>query len=493
MGQVYRARDTKLNRDVALKILPEAFALDGDRIARFRREAQVLAALNHPHIAQIHGLEEATGTQFLVLELVDGESLDKRIARGPLPVDEALGIAKQIAEALEAAHEKGIIHRDLKPANIALTREAQVKVLDFGLAKATDAASGSSADFANSPTITSPAMMTNIGVILGTAAYMSPEQAKGRPADKRSDVWAFGCVLFEMLTGRRPFDGDDVSNTLVAVLKTDPDWQVLPTTTPAGLRRLLSRCLKKDPKNRLQAIGDARVEIDELLSGVMEPSSTPIVPSGPVWRRVAIPATALLVGSLATGAVVWNAAPSMVVRPRVSRLQITSPSTAAITIGWGRDVALTPDGSRLVYVGANGTTLFVRPLDQLEETPLVSGGALGDPFVSPDGQWVGFFDGTLTLKKVPITGGPAMLVTRLNGPGFGATWTGDGMIIIGDPGGRSEARKRRRRYARGHHASRSDAGGSWSCVAGAAAGRPDGPVHCDRDVRWARRGFDCCG
>jgi serine/threonine-protein kinase len=432
MGEVYRSRDTKLNRDVALKILPDSFTHDPERVARFQREAQMLAALNHPHIAQIHGLDEANGTQFLVLELVDGVSLDTLIARGPIPVDDALAIANQIAEALEAAHEKGIIHRDLKPANIALTDDAQVKVLDFGLAKATDVASGTSAEFANSPTITSPAMMTNIGVILGTAAYMSPEQAKGRPADKRSDVWAFGCVLFEMLTGRRPFDGDDVSSTLASVLKTDPDWHVLPPTTPAGLRRLLSRCLKKDPKNRLQAIGDARVEIGELLSGVMEPGSTPIVTAGPLWRRVAIPATALLVGSLATGVVVWYAARSMVARPRVSRLQITSPSTAGITNGLGRDVALTPDGSRLVYVGANGATLFVRPLDQLEETTLVSGGAPGEPFVSPDGQWVGFFEGARTLKKVAITGGPAIEVTRLNSPGIGATWAGDGTIIVGD-------------------------------------------------------------
>src|SRR5262250_1713298 len=213
MGEVYRAKDTKLGRDVALKILPASFTNDPERVARFRREAQVLASLNHPHIAQIYGLEEANGTHFLVLELVDGESLDNRIARGRIPVDEALGIAKQIAEALEAAHEKGIIHRDLKPANIALTNDGQVKVLDFGLAKAVEATSGS-VDAMNSPTITSPVMMTGVGVILGTAAYMAPEQAKGRAADKRSDIWAFGCVLFEMLTGKRPFDGEDVTDVL---------------------------------------------------------------------------------------------------------------------------------------------------------------------------------------------------------------------------------------------------------------------------------------
>ena len=238
MGEVYRAKDTKLGRDVALKILPASFTNDPERVARFRREAQVLASLNHPHIAQIHGLEEVNGTQFLVLELVDGESLDKKIARGPIPVDEALGIAKRIAEALEAAHEKGIIHWDLKPANIALTNDGQVKVLDFGLAKAVES-TGGSVDAMNSPTITSPAMMTGVGVILGTAAYMSPEQAKGRAADKRSDVWAFGCVLYEMFSGRPAFRREDVNDTLAAVLTVEPDWSALPAALPGHARRVL--------------------------------------------------------------------------------------------------------------------------------------------------------------------------------------------------------------------------------------------------------------
>jgi serine/threonine-protein kinase len=436
MGEVYRAKDTKLGRDVALKILPASFTNDPERVARFRREAQVLASLNHPHIAQIHGLEEVNGSQFLVLELVDGESLDKRIARGPTPVDEAFGIAKQIAEALEAAHEKGIIHRDLKPANIAVTNDGSVKVLDFGLAKAVEAMSGS-VNAMNSPTITSPAMMTGVGVIVGTAAYMAPEQARGRSVDKRSDIWAFGCVLYEMLTGRRAFDGDDVSITLAAVLKTDPDWQVLPITTPAGLRRLLWRCLNKDPKNRLQAIGDARVEMGELLSGVTEPATaTPIMPAGPLWRRMVIPAGSGLTMGLAIAGLFWFTARSPVARPRVWRFQIAPPSTAALSINdLVRDVALTPDGSRLVYVGANGTTLFVRPLDQLEVTPLVIGGALHDPFVSPDGQWIGFFEGLNTLKKVAITGGPPMPVTTLLAGAWGATWAADGTIILGSSTG----------------------------------------------------------
>lgn len=262
MGEVYRATDTKLGREVALKILPATFTNDPERLARFRREAHVLASLNHPHIAQIYGLDEANGTQFLVLELVDGESLDKRIARGKLPGDEALAIAKQIADALEAAHEKGIVHRDLKPANIALTADGRVKVLDFGLAKAVETTSGS-IDAMSSPTITSPAMMTGIGVILGTAAYMSPEQAKGRVADKRSDIWAFGCVLYEMLTGLRAFPGEDVSDTLAAVLRGEPRWDALPGRLPSRIRTVLKRCLTRDRRLRFADISVVQFLLDD--------------------------------------------------------------------------------------------------------------------------------------------------------------------------------------------------------------------------------------
>src|SRR5687768_10116625 len=248
MGEVYRAKDTKLGREVAIKVLPSHFAADQERLARFQREAQVLASLNHPHIGAIHGLEETNGTQFLVLELVDGETLDKRIANGAIPVDEALPIAKQIAEALEAAHEKGIIHRDLKPSNVALTGDGQVKVLDFGLAKlaATEGAVAGPSSVSMSPTITSPALMTGVGTLLGTAAYMSPEQAKGREADKRSDIWAFGCVFYEMLTGTRAFAGDDIGDVLASVLAREPNWARLPSTLSPSLGLYIKRCLHKD-------------------------------------------------------------------------------------------------------------------------------------------------------------------------------------------------------------------------------------------------------
>src|SRR5262249_20795529 len=317
MGEVYRAKDTKLGRDIALKILPDTFTHDPERLARFRREAQVLASLNHPHIAQIYGLEEANGTQFLVLELVDGESLDKRIAPGRIPVDEALGIAKQIAEALEAAHEKGIIHRDLKPANIALTKDGQVKVLDFGLAKAVESTSGS-LDAMTSPTITSPAMMTGVGVILGTAAYMSPEQAKGRFADKRSDVWAFGCVLFEMLTGARAFEGEDVSDPLAAVLRGEPAWTRLPDDVPAAIRTLLQRCLAKDRRQRVADLSVARSVLVEAASlAVPQATPTPVVlaPAVSRWKSaLPVAATVLLTAAL-VGVGMWSVWPSRAVPP----------------------------------------------------------------------------------------------------------------------------------------------------------------------------------
>jgi serine/threonine-protein kinase len=435
MGQVYRARDTKLNRDVALKILPEAFALDGDRIARFRREAQVLAALNHPHIAQIYGLEEATATQFLVLELVDGESLDKRLARGRIPVDEALGIAKQMAEALEAAHDKGIIHRDLKPANVSLTSDGQAKVLDFGLAKTIEMANATSIGVASSPTITSPAM-TRVGVILGTAAYMAPEQAKGHAADKRSDIWAFGCVLFEMLTGERAFGGDDVSETLAMILQGQPDWNALPPSTPPNLRRLLNRCLDRDPRRRLQAIGEARVKVENLLEGVPEDV-------GPrhlaIWQRPLFWTVTCVACAAASAAAtsVWmsqrKAAPHSPVRLE-ARLGVDAP----LSTETGPGAVLSPDGSvvALVVQGVNGRQLHVRRLDQLRATPLAGTTDAISPFFSPDGQWIGFFANG-KLKKVSVTGGAS--VTLCDAPNERGAWWGDDGTIVFQPIGTAGA------------------------------------------------------
>jgi serine/threonine protein kinase len=293
MGEVYRARDTKLNRHVAIKVLLRAVANDPDRLARFSREAQLLAALNHPHIAQIHGLEDAGGLHALVMELVEGPTLADRIARGAIPIDEALPMATEIAEALEAAHEQGIIHRDLKPANIKVREDGTVKVLDFGLAKALDSTSGAAEDAMTSP---GPGVRaTEAGVILGTAAYMSPEQARGRPVDKRTDIWAFGCVLYEMLTGRPVFAGKTMSDLLAAVLTTDPDWTTLPEETPAPIRKLLRRCLEKDRKRRLDSAADARLEIDDVLAAPPGEASVVTRPRQ-TWQKWSIAAAVLIVG-----------------------------------------------------------------------------------------------------------------------------------------------------------------------------------------------------
>jgi len=434
MGEVYRAKDTKLGRDVALKILPASFTSDPERVARFRREAQVLASLNHPHIAQIYGLEEASGTQFLVLELVDGESLDKRIARGPIPVDEALGIAKQIAEALEAAHEKGIIHRDLKPANVALTKDGSVKVLDFGLAKAAEATSGASADAMNSPTITSPAMMTGVGVILGTAAYMSPEQAKGRAADKRSDIWAFGCVLYEMLTGNRAFDGDDVSDTLAAVLRGEPDWTGIPADVSLPVRTLVQGCLEKNRAVRPSDIAVARFVLThttKLTDTISPPHVLPPVPSA--LRRYVMP---MAVGVALTAAVAsiawWRFTPEVPGRA-VTRFAIALPEHQRLA-SRSQVLAISPDGSRVVYAANAPVQLYLRSMAEMEAHP-ISGTNLDvmSPFFSPDGQWIGFYsfqDGT--LKKIAVSGGAAVTICKSTPP-HGVAWDGD-WIVFADEG-----------------------------------------------------------
>jgi len=442
MGEVYRARDTKLQRDVALKILPESFALDPDRVARFAREAHVLAALNHPHIAAIYGLEDFRSggdppIKGLVMELVDGETLADRLRdRRALPLHEGVAIARQVADALQAAHDKGIVHRDLKPGNIALTRDDEVKVLDFGLAKYESGMEGHARDgeVANSPTMTFAA--TQAGVILGTAAYMSPEQAKGRAADKRSDIWAFGCVLFEMLTGRRAFEGNDASDILAGVLKSEPNWNALPPDLPASIRTLITRCLEKDRQHRIGDIAVARFLLDDPASSVPAAAAggQPAAPRPALWRRAAV-LGAVAIGAVAIGgAVVWLVTPRTA--PRVTRLAIAPPISATPIISGGdRDLAIAPDGTRVAYVGGNGGQMFVRALDSLDPTPLTGLGAPTGPFFSPDGQWVGFFNANSNLRKVAITGGPPVVLCNLAGAlSRGGTWGEDGTIVFATNG-----------------------------------------------------------
>jgi len=424
MGEVYRARDSKLNRDVALKVLPDQFALDPDRLARFRREAQVLASLNHPNIAGIYGLEDAGGFGALVLELVEGPTLADRIAQGSIPLDAALPIARQIAEALEAAHERGIIHRDLKPANIKVRPDGTVKVLDFGLAKALEPSHGP-ADVSQSPTITSPAM-TRMGVILGTAAYMSPEQAKGRAADKRSDVWAFGCVLYEMLTGKRAFGGDDVSDTMAFILTKDPDWIGLPANTPGSIRRLLRRCLEKDRTRRLADVADARIEIDEALTAPdAELAGVPGVSRGRreriAWSVAGVLAVLLVIALIP--ATLYIRRP--VAEPLPTRFEIQTPPTSNPT-----SFALSPDGRQLAFVAtAEGAPrLWVRPLDQVTTQTLGGTEGASYPFWAPDGRAIGFFAGG-KLKRIDLAGGTPQVLADAPSE-RGGTWNRDGVIVF---------------------------------------------------------------
>jgi len=435
MGEVYRARDTRLNRDVAVKVLRD-LARNPDRVARFTREAQTLASLNHQNIAYIHGLEESGDVRALVMELVEGEDLAQRLCGGAIPLDDALSVAKQIAEALEAAHDQGIIHRDLKPANIKLRPDGTVKVLDFGLAKLTHPeTTADRADVTISPTITSPAKMTGVGVVLGTAAYMSPEQAKGYEADRRCDIWAFGCVLYEMLTGRRAFDGEDRTDVLGAVVRLEPNWDALPAEVPQPVRTLLRSCLVKDRRRRVATMSTALFVLDksaELAAPAGTGSAAPLSRT-PWWRRVVAPVTTALVASAVVGAGVW-----LVVRPtpgRVTRTNISAFGTAApAVVGGDRDLAITPDGSRIAYVGNQSRQLFVRALDSLEPVAVFSGAPRG-LFVSPDGQWIGFADNVTTLKKVAVTGGPAVTLATLDGNPRGATWGPDDTVIVATSNG----------------------------------------------------------
>ncbi len=466
MGEVYRARDTRLDRDVALKVLPDLFTRDPERLARFEREAKVLASLNHPNIAQVYGFEappagsgQATA---IAMELVDGPTLEEVLrspepwGRGPepeggsagLPLERTLAIIRQIATALEAAHDQGIIHRDLKPANVKVREDGTVKVLDFGLAKAfaADAESAQSA-VSNSPTLT--AHSTQLGMILGTAAYMSPEQAKGRPVDRRADVWAFGVVFFEMLAGRRAFEGGDVSDVLASVLKMEPDWSALPADLPPPVRRLLRRCLEKDPKKRLRDVAEGMLQLDEGLasgsSASMMPAATGsgttmVVPAAslPLWRRALPTVAAVAVTALVVSAIgMWRAVPPAV--PSPARFLFTPATDAPLfSTGAHRDVAISPDGRTLVYVAWSAApSLQIRPLDQLDAVPLRGAQPAVGPFFSPDSEWVGFIDqiDQTQLKKVSVFGGPAVSVTTARMQVLGATWAADGSIIFGTRSG----------------------------------------------------------
>ena len=440
MGEVYRATDTKLKRLVAIKVLPEALAGDPDRLARFQREAEVLASLNHQNIAQLLGLEESDGVRALVMELVEGPTLADRIAQGALPVDEALATAKQIAAALEAAHEQGITHRDLKPANVKVRPDGAVKVLDFGLAKLAEPASGSNVAATMSPTLSLNATMA--GVILGTAAYMAPEQARGKTVDKRADIWAFGAVLYEMLTGSQPFPGEDISHVLARVIDRDPDWSLLPPTLPPSLRTCLHRCLVKDPRQRLRDIGDVRLALEGAFETPAPPTldrdsgvgSSPV----PLWRRLlpAVGLSVLLSGLV--GAAVW-----FLMRPApgaVTRFVLTTPPDGPLNFSTRAAIGIAADGT-VAYSSVR--SIYLRRSGDVD--PVSIRGSEGDrdlsvssPFFSPDGTSVGYVEGfaqPYLLKRIPAVGGPATTVAQFRVPLYGASWGRGNTIVLGSEGG----------------------------------------------------------
>ena len=440
MGEVYRARDTTLDREVAIKILPESFATDPERLMRFEREAKTLAALNHPHIAQIYGFEERA----LVMELVEGETLADRLSRGPLPLDEALSMARQIADGLEAAHDAGIIHRDLKPANVKVRRDGTVKVLDFGLAKPASGASLSQAALATSPlTVTSPARLgqgfgeagTQVGVILGTAAYMSPEQAKGKPVDRRADVWAFGCTLYEMLTGQRAFEGEDVTDTIVAVMSREPNWEALPQHVPPHVRLVLTRCLQKDVRRRTKDLGDVRIELDAP-SELAAPVTATVRRRPPAREAAAWVLVALLAGTLALVARAgWPG-----VTPSASQAPVVSfdvPAPPGRQFGARGSIALSPDGRRLAYIleeESGRASLWVRALDSTEARQVnisanIVNWSAASPSWSPDGRQLLLTAGTSIggmVRKVDLGGGPSMTLAEW---GRSAIWGSAGAVI----------------------------------------------------------------
>jgi Tol biopolymer transport system component len=436
MGEVWRATDAKLKREVAVKVLPAAFTADNERLARFEREAQMLAQLHHPNIASIFGLEESQGTRALVMELVEGPTLAERLAAGPLPLAEALLVARQIAEALEAAHEKGIVHRDLKPQNIKAALDGRVKVLDFGLAKAMDpvGASGAVADLARSPTLlnspTLTAAGTQLGVILGTAAYMAPEQARGGAVDKRADIWAFGVVLYEMLTGRSLFAGQTVSDTLAGVLKTEIDWRALSADTPAAIRSLLRRCLERNPKNRLHDIADARIVIEEWLRGEGEPVAA-ARPASATRPRLALLAwtIAALALALATVLAVRGRREAPPAARPLTAFGVVVPHEHFLNRSQSPLLDLSADGRTLLFVaeGERPPAVFRRSFDRLAVQRIEGTDGAEQPLLSPDGRWIAFFAGGM-LRKIPADGGSAVALAEARAP-RGASWAPDGSIV----------------------------------------------------------------
>jgi Tol biopolymer transport system component len=421
MGQVYRAHDAKLKRDVALKILPAHVSRDVERLARFEREARVLASLNHPHIATIYGVDETDGVRALILELVEGPTLAERLGGGPMPVREALSAARQIAEALDAAHEKGIVHRDLKPANIKLTPDGIVKVLDFGIAKMR------SPDEAAVEASTVTTFGTRAGALLGTAAYMSPEQARGQAVDKRSDIWAFGCVLYEMLTGRAAFAGETVSDTLAHVLEREPEWERLPASTPPPIRQLLRRCLAKDAKKRLRDIGDVTLELEE------PPESSPSAGWTANVRTLRVALSSCVgVAFVAAGVAIWSLAriPSVTpAEPVRFTIDLQPDEQLAFDAGLPRPLTISPDGRTVLYGTRrpDGNRIYVRRLSSIESTPIAgTEGGIG-PFVSPDGEWVAFASGGF-LRRVPIHGGSPQTIVAVQNF-MGGSWDADDSIV----------------------------------------------------------------
>jgi serine/threonine protein kinase len=430
MGEVYRARDTKLKREVAIKVLPSAFARDPDRIARLQREAEVLATLNHPNIAAVYGFEESAAATGIVLELVDGPTLADRIVQGSLPLDEALAIAKQIADALDAAHDKNVIHRDLKPANIKIGAGGKVKVLDFGLAKMAEVEPSRASSLSMSPTLAVQA--TSAGLILGTAGYMSPEQARGKPVDRRSDIWAFGCVLYEMLTGRPVFDtGETVSDAVAAILTREPDWNALPAQPPSPIRRLLRRCLEKDPDRRLHHIADARLEIADALaaSSSDETLSTPQL--RPIWTR-ALPWTIAAVALGVAAFVLWaSSGDRSSGSAPVRRLELTLPPGVEMFTS-SQTVAISPDGTRIAFVGVRAGTrqVYLRTLDQFEAVPLQGSESASGCFFSADGQSIGVLNNQGLMRTISLSDRLVTTVTDDVNFLYGATWGTDDRIVF---------------------------------------------------------------